>query len=61
VRSVVQLHLGPLGYELTNGCGAVAQFGRAPGLQPGGRRFDPDQLHDPMLELDIGGELFFDN
>ena len=26
-------------------CGAVAQFGRAPESHSGGRRFDPDQLH----------------
>ncbi len=31
--------------EILRGCSSA---GRAPGLQPGGRRFDPDQLHDPM-------------
>ena len=28
--------------------GAVAQLGRAPALQAGGRRFDPDQLHQSV-------------
>ena len=31
--------------ELQLNFGAVAQFGRAPALQAGSRRFDPDQLH----------------
>ena len=33
------------------GIGAVAQFGRAPALQAGGRRFDPDQLHHTHLSV----------
>ena len=32
-------------------CGAVAQFGRAPESHSGGRRFDPDQLHQPSQHL----------
>ena len=31
------------------GDGGLAQPGRAPGLQPGGRRFEPGILHQPLL------------
>jgi hypothetical protein len=41
VRSVVRIHKGPRSYPL----GDVAQSGRAPALQAGGRRFEPGHLH----------------
>src|ERR1051326_4053806 len=37
--------------------GAVAQFGRAPESHSGGRRFDPDQLHQSNQELSATFEV----
>ena len=35
----------------------VSSAGRAPGLQPGGRRFDPCTLHFPFSRLSFFGVL----
>jgi hypothetical protein len=43
VRSVVQIHLGPL--FLATACWGCSSVGRAPALQAGCHRFDSDQLH----------------
>ena len=45
------------------GAGELAQSGRAPGLQPGGRRFEPGILHHLAATFQIGprrvGGLWF--
>ena len=39
--------------------GALAQLGRAPALQAGGRRFDPDRLHQVCSVSSVGEHLFY--
>ena len=47
MRSIVRVYLGP--HKQQRGFSSV---GRAPGLQPGGHRFDPVKLHiDDSAEL----------
>lgn len=40
---------------LSNSKGFVAQFGRAPALHAGGRRFDPDRIHHYILKTILAG------
>jgi hypothetical protein len=46
---------GPLAPVLPTYRGAIAQFGRAPESHSGGRRFDPDWLHQNRIFPDAGG------
>ncbi len=46
---MVRIHPDPPGNDLAGFAGGCSSAGRAPALQAGGRRFDPDQLHQRCL------------
>ena len=50
MRSEVQLLLGP---PLQNMVGGLSSAGRAPALQAGGHRFDPDRLHQFNISPEV--------
>jgi hypothetical protein len=47
VGSVVRIYPGPPFSK--NESGGISSAGRAPGLQPGGHRFDPGILHQQFV------------